>query len=130
MATPLQPVAYELVIRSEGDPTIDELVRVHLNSGSDKDWLASVGGGPYVTVAGDTPEEAVRELARTLRVIADRIDPLPAGDVSRMMLGLVRGCEFLERDHSGNVYDDLTRMALEHARKLGWGGNRTGTLGV
>ena len=130
MATPLQPVAYELVLEPPEDPTIHEMVRVLRDHGSDKDWLAtanSVGVGT-VTGAGDTPDEAIRELARTLRVIADAIDPLPKV-VDDMMLGLVRGCEFLERDHDGKVYDDLVRTALEQARRLGWGKSKTGTIG-
>lgn len=45
-----------------------------------------------------------------------------------MIRGLVRAAESKEQQDGGKVWDDEVRLALEEARRRGWGLNRIGTL--
>lgn len=44
-----------------------------------------------------------------------------------MIRGLVRAAELKEWDEGGAPWDDECRLALEEARRRGWGQNRVGT---
>lgn len=48
--------------------------------------------------------------------------------VSEMVRGLVRAAESKEQDDGGKIWDDESRLALEEARRRGWGKNRIGAL--
>lgn len=45
-----------------------------------------------------------------------------------MIRGLVRAAEFHEQAVGGTIWDDESRAALEQARKIGWGHDKTGEL--
>lgn len=49
-------------------------------------------------------------------------------DDLEMIRGLVRAAELLEQRDGGKIWDDEARMALDHARELGWGKHTFGKL--
>ncbi len=42
--------------------------------------------------------------------------------------GIVRAAEMLEQRDGGQIWDDEARLALENARRRGWGKNQQGYL--
>lgn len=124
----LPPTRYGICITDPNDATVEEEVSVEPEVGG-KDWVARVRSARsgHVAGVGESPELAIQHLARTLRVIADRIDPI-AADVTAMVKGLCRAAEFREQEDGGRVQDDEIRRALETAKRLGWTRNRYGTL--
>jgi hypothetical protein len=48
--------------------------------------------------------------------------------LEEMIAGLVRAAEFKEQQENGMIWDDECRLALEAARRRGWGRGQTGTL--